>query len=425
MYSKINDNNNTAAIKQHALKLIAKINRLFVNKTYTRKALFYVIVGDKRETCVRAFESYYAHFTIYININHVNYYANTVGISDIAAAKAFICHEVFHVLRDHFNPKYRAYDHQLFNIACDLEVNAYLNLDKNILLRAESYGFKDFLSAEMYYKLLIEKYSQPKNNSAFDKITVNEDNEPVDSSMLIDDIFATSEKEADKLSKRINELSHIKESSSLNAAEVISKELQKLYEGTTIKGLKELVNHLVREEHTVSISPKSKNLAYTKFNNRRKNGNIILPGTKYSGNGIKKKIQKSLTVFIDMSGSTMDINGALNTVAYTFYKNGAYIVFYTSHVVSIIEPNEPFKSISSLGGTDIATAIIGYTKTHKLERAYIITDGLDNSITTLNDVIPKYSVYYINNKWINELCNNNHPITDIKELKRRCREFDI
>lgn len=401
------------AIRHHGTELIKHINRAFsVNNI---NGLFWLAVSEQGDTYVSINKRYWASsFLVHLNVNHAVEYAETAGISDIAAAKALICHEIFHVLRDHFNPKYREYNHDIFNIAADIEVNTFLNLDERISQRASTYGFRDFLSADDYYHLLLEKY---KDQSFAGFIPGNAD------TFITNDIFSISEEEAKAISEHINTLSARGEAGALRAAEVISNELKDTYEYKSVNGLKELINRLIREEHTVSIAMKSRHATYSKFNNRRSNGDIILPGIQRSGDGLQQKKRKSLTVFIDMSTSTYNINDALNTAAQIFHKNGATIAFYNGNLINVIKPTEIFKSICSNGATNISRAVREYMGFNKLERAYIITDGEDGSIVSLNTVIEKFSVFYIDNKKIRELCSNNRPIYNITELKRRCREL--
>ena len=71
-----------------------------------------------------------------------------------------LAHEVWHCAMSHFI-RNEGRDHELFNIATDMEVNQILETDgmtvpENCLMPA-LYGFKNGLSAEEYYELLLKK----------------------------------------------------------------------------------------------------------------------------------------------------------------------------------------------------------------------------------------------------------------------------
>ena len=174
----------------------------------------------------------------------------------------------------------------------------------------------------------------------------------------------------------------------------IKKDLSK--EDTyTIKGLKEIIRKIENKEKEVKITPHDRVNTYHKFNNRRKNGNFILPGKKLTNEGLKKKLDTSLTVFIDVSGSTRGrINKDLMNVAKKMHRLGATIVYYTDYIISICEPDSIFFTEDAGGCTEITRVIPEYLQNHELERAYVFTDGRDD-FGPMKEVCKKFTVYFI------------------------------
>ena len=165
----------------------------------------------------------------------------------------------------------------------------------------------------------------------------------------------------------------------------------------TVKGLKEIIKKIENKEKAIKITPHDKVNTYHKFNNRRKNGNFILPGKRLTNEGVKKKYDSSLTVFIDVSGSTSGrINTDLMNIAKKMHNLGATIVYYEDTITSICEPDSLFFTEPARGGTDITRVIPEYLKDHELERAYVFTDGEDD-FTLMKDVCKKFNVYFIDN----------------------------
>lgn len=76
-----------------------------------------------------------------------------------------LAHEVYHNVLSHALRK-EGRDHQLFNVACDLEVNEMLRADglavpRDVLL-VDKFGFPPQLSAEEYYELLLKNAHSQK-----------------------------------------------------------------------------------------------------------------------------------------------------------------------------------------------------------------------------------------------------------------------
>jgi hypothetical protein len=213
----------------------------------------------------------------------------------------------------------------------------------------------------------------------------------------------------DAVSNALSQINNIGHDKIVRAGTIADRQTKKDLDMSRVKGLDDLVRKLTREESAMSIQAHNRVQTYSKFNNRRKNGTIILPGKKLENDGIKKKYNKSLTVFIDISGSTSHIIKDLNSAAFKFHKAGATIVFYNTSVIQIIKPNESFRVMSSDGGTHIRYTIKRYIEDgNKLERAYIITDGFDN-FYELEKRTSKFNVFLIQNNEINEIVSNKNP----------------
>lgn len=179
-------------------------------------------------------------------------------------------------------------------------------------------------------------------------------------------------------------------------AKVEEKIKRDLLEEYSIKGLKDIVRQIARKERAVKITPHGREYTYKKFNNRRKS-DVILPGKKYTNEGVQKKFDSSPIVFIDISGSTSNgrINSNLMNVAYTLHNIGATIVYYDNQIKSICEPGTMFYTESPRGGTRISDSIEQYIRViGKFDRAYVFTDGYDD-FTTLRNVCDKFNVYFI------------------------------
>ena len=87
---------------------------------------------------------------------------------DIETILQFLKHETLHVAFNHFSifeeKTTDPHERQLRNVACDFEVNCYLDRSKvnQDILWVEDYGFDKFLGTRAYYKLLKDKEQQQK-----------------------------------------------------------------------------------------------------------------------------------------------------------------------------------------------------------------------------------------------------------------------
>jgi predicted metal-dependent peptidase len=113
---------------------------------------------------------FYAHFiqqmdrietgkipTLGVNItNRINLYYNPKFLKELEFKERVACleHEVLHLLNLHLF-RGDGKDKRIFNIACDLAINTYVqNLPKAALF-PKAFGFEEYKTAEWYYKKLI------------------------------------------------------------------------------------------------------------------------------------------------------------------------------------------------------------------------------------------------------------------------------
>ena len=522
-------NVNEVMISQKLRSLIYSINNsmdkygMFQNVDLTRGTRTYVTPSRR----------YGVGFDIKVDMNDVEMYADECGISDLEAAKILVTHEIMHVLLDHFNKNYRQWNHEIFNLAADCEVNSYLNTGGSSI-RAQQFGLPDFLKVTDYYRfikgqsddqkkqeqkisiqinmpaeggssdMMTSSSSSGESQTASTSSSASQDNQdqsensskssksddkteevnnadtvsegekkeeekpqPTDTDLKPksdsnpndlqpgedendddgnanakasgntsdDDEDDTDEPEdeaseqmkkaleksngdsltdkySDEEAEKIDQIAKqygIGDENIQRAATVASKAIERTMNTNNIEGLDELMRKLERKEMTMGITPHTRKETYMKLNNRRRNGTIILPGKRLENNGVKKKFDTSLTVFIDLSGSTWDINETLMNVAYRFYKLGATIVYYDTKILDIVKPSERFRLMESSGGTNIKDVLAEYLETNpKLDRAYVITDGQDN-FYAMDEVVPKYNIYLIERRSIREIYNDKNP----------------
>ncbi|HOW87332.1 MAG TPA: VWA-like domain-containing protein [Candidatus Omnitrophota bacterium] len=114
---------------------------------------------------------FYAHFiqqmnrietekipTLGVNIRErINLYFNPRFLEGLAFDERVACleHEVLHLLHLHLF-RGDGKNHRIFNIACDLAINTYIENLPKIALLPKLFGFEDEQTAEWYYKKLCE-----------------------------------------------------------------------------------------------------------------------------------------------------------------------------------------------------------------------------------------------------------------------------
>lgn len=371
---------------------------------------------------------------IVIDIENIENYIEKNNISVDTAAKLLISHEMFHIILGHFSSKYESHNKRLLNIAGDIEINQIIGLEAPGL-QPEDFGFKPYRDTDYYYEELLKLYAdEEKNrdsgqfsNDQFDddhdddtqsndtqSNTTQSSNENSNDSFdnnIIDELIPedriVNEVTAEKLSETtINITSKPGTLAELEAR--IKKQLN-AKDTYNIQGLQEVINKIERKEKTQRISPHGKKDTYYKFNNRRKNGSLILPGKKLTDSGVKKKYDTSFTAFIDISGSTSGTcHKDLMNVAKKLHSIGGTIVYYNGKLQSICETEDCFFPERAYGGTSISRAISEYLETHSLNRAYVFTDGNDY-FENLKSVCEKYTVYYVNYRKVTELLSDTHP----------------
>ena len=321
-------------------------------------------------------------FSIVLDVNDVEKYAEMNGISIDAATKLLLSHEIFHILLGHFSDKYKDYDKNLLNIAGDLEINSYLGIEHPGIM-ASDYGWSALLSTDVYYQKLLEMFEENKqeleNSGLFDNLSDftsgdndsdnQEDNDNANTrcnteqkttisiydingdkvdEMSDDDFDSDDSDEVDndgeenidgseETTNDFNDMvernygidipedviintgtsDYLEENNAtinvgcsidafFNAKKVlkdVAKSCLNEYKNYSLDGLDKIMSKLIRNENERAIVPHTKKATYYKLNNRR-NSDFILPGKKLEGGATKKKFDKSLTVFIDVSGST-------------------------------------------------------------------------------------------------------------------------
>lgn len=204
---------------------------------------------------------------------------------------------------------------------------------------------------------------------------LEENNETINPSCSIDDLFNAKKVLKEVAKKCLNE-----------------------YKKYSLEGLDKIMSKLIRTENEKAIVPHTKKATYYKLNNRRKS-DFILPGKKLEGGATKKKFDRSLTVFIDVSSSTCgSIASNLSKVAYKLYEQGATIVYYNTYIVDVVKSTQGFKKCKAYGGTNIKNVVSDYMEQYgKLERVYVFTDGYDD-FTEMSEICDKYKIFYIGYK---------------------------
>lgn len=392
------------------------------------------------------------NFNITLDTQDILAYVEANGVTVEGATKLLLSHEIFHVILGHFSNKYKDHDKRLLNIAGDLEINSYLGIGHPGITAAD-YGWSPLLPTETYYQKLVEmsneakkeEISIPLNFPSSENSETEDDADEVGNVKVLDrdgnevgkietedtdeenfDEYEDDSEEAPKnefneeierdygieipedviintaTSDNLQDNTiniNISMGSAVDAKKVLKEVAKKVlseYKNYSLDGLDKIMSKLIRTENERSIVPHSKKSTYYKLNNRRQNGDFILPGKRLEGGATKKKFDRSLTVFIDVSGSTYGIiANNLKKVAFKLHQQGANIVYYNKCIAGIIKASDSFMTASAGGGTDIVDVVKEYTEKYdKLERVYVFTDGYDN-FTKMGEVCDKYKIFYI------------------------------
>ena len=454
-------------IRQVASDFLYQMNKAFNKDKSYRNEYYWSIenVGQGIKTFVSTSRYNNRKLLITLDIDDILNYSNINNIDIESATRVILSHEIFHILLGHFSTKYKNHNKEILNIAGDLEINQLIGL-KPPGIQPEDFGLKPYRNTDYYYDNLIKDFEERKKAlediisetsspkgipiNVIDDSKLSENNEPLKDRekdpIEIEQSQGRSEEEIETEPKSIpqeagrgtqsieekvledmipegaiiNEVTaEIMDTETIEINEnlkdlarvekVVKKNLSKknIYD---IKGLDEIVRKMVNREKMVKITPHDKVNTYYKFNNRRKR-DFILPGKKLTNSGTKKKLDTSLTVFIDVSGSTRGrININLMNVARKMHEMGATIVYYRNSIVSICEPNKTFFTEFGQGGTKITQTVTEYiSRGYDLMRAYVFTDGQD-SFKYLKDACKKFTVYVIDNYKVYEKYNEKSRI---------------
>ena len=103
------------------------------------------------------------------NVFKLLYNPHFIADKDLETMMAYLKHEVLHIAFNHFSiwndePK-NMVEHDLRNIACDLEVNSYIDFtkaDPSGLEFPKKYGWQDRLGTMEYYKRILKMNEEAK-----------------------------------------------------------------------------------------------------------------------------------------------------------------------------------------------------------------------------------------------------------------------
>lgn len=454
-------------IRQVANDFLYQMNKAFnKDKAYYNEYYWGVEnIGRGTKTFVSTSRYNSSKLLVTLDIDDILNYSDINDIDVESATKIILSHEIFHILLGHFSSKYKKHNKEILNLAGDLEINQLIGL-RPPGIQPEDFGLKPYRNTDYYYDILIKEFEDRKtaleniisemNPSEGTPMGINENEEPSENTELNEPSEESNNEKEQSVGENTEEIKTepksvteevgrgtqsieekvledmIPEGAMINEVtveimdtetieinenlkdlarveEVVKKNLSKkdIY---NIKGLDEIVRKMVNREKMVKITPHDKVNTYYKFNNRRKR-DFILPGKKLTNSGTKKKLDTSLTVFIDVSGSTKGrININLMNVARKMHEMGATIVYYRNSIVSICEPDKTFFTEFGQGGTKITQTVAEYiSRGYDLMRAYVFTDGQDD-FRYLKEVCEKFNVYVIDSYKVYEKYNEKSRI---------------
>ena len=375
---------------------IAKMIRRNSNYYYTKLDL---IINSGGGTYISSYCNDVSKLDIYLDIYDVIRYSQYNDLDTISACKYIVSHEIFHALLGHFSNKYKNHNKQLLNIAGDLEINQLIGL-KHPGLQVEDYGFKPYRNTDYYYAELLKEFENRKNQLSNSGPGSGKSDEEIISEMIPENRIVNN--------RSFENNASIESGLSNEALTTIEQTLKKkiLTKGNsyTLRGLDEIIRRIEYLENEKKIMPHGRVSTYYKLNNRRKS-DFILPGKKLTNSGLRKKLDSSLTVFIDTSGSTKGIvHKNLMSVARKLKSLGATIVYYTYRIEAICEPEDEFCIVYDGGYTRITDVIDSYIEDHSLNRAYVFTDGFDD-FRRMKEVCDKFNVYFVSQGSVYEKYN--------------------
>lgn len=359
-------------------------------------------------------------FDIFLGVKDIISYATANDVDIEYATRLILGHEIMHISLGHFGPKYKDYNKKLLNIAGDLEINTILDITHPAII-PEDFGLPRYLDTDSYYEMLKEQYENDKEefekNATKYKESLPEGVEEFDINNEMTDEQANGNLSINREVNFNKDNKYDKEEKremTPQQIEVLSKKIKgsgsgdkkkDFYEvNSSIEGLNNILRKMMSNENTFEIIPTKKQPSYHKFNNRRKS-DFILPGKKIVQSGSQKKFQKSLTVFVDVSGSTStpEILHNLKVVSSKLHKVGATVVYYDDSIKDVLKPKELYCHYRPSGGTSISRVVKEYTDLgNKIERLYVFTDGADN-FSEIPKLCDEYHIFRINKTDIREL----------------------
>lgn len=295
---------------------------------------------------------------------------------------SLVAHELDHarivleVKRRGEQENYSKKDHELLNIAEDFEINWRISMDKSIGIHADQYGYEPFMKWDYYYDVL-EKEIQESGN--FDDFIVHNmlSGKYGDAEDLRKDIEKLSDQEKESLEQKLQE---IRKAMGTGPGDVQrdSEFYKKEFDISFLpKNTATMIRDIRRMSNNISMENTPEELTFFRFSNRRPRTDIVQPGIQEITDKYNKNIDKTTTVFIDMSGSMEKISDTIvNIIKYT-HNRKIRTVLYNHGITRIIEPQQKLPDIEiPSGGNDLEKAYEEYKQDHKeLENIVVITDG--------------------------------------------------
>lgn len=361
---------------------------------------------------------------IFISVETVLQILETTDIDSVASIVSYLlAHELGHVniaIENRINGiDISKNDHELQNIAEDLEINWRSSIPECMGIHAKQYGFEEYLNWNEYYDLLIKDKEKHKGSTNFPK---GGRLEKTESGVEIN----TSTGNNTETKQSQGELEHSPSSGKdMGPGEVCGCDTKKLHEDlnkiplSSIERIKwhteeislavqsEIAaNNPIFEEFQTDNIPKEwediiKNLkknsrdpyevpyiiepSYFRLNNRRGDSDgLILPGDEFieKPEGPERNFEQETVIFIDISSSMRGKELGINHVINACNKYRVGMVFYNTNIVAISDDVLKIRKMPSpFGGTMFRKALDEYLETKpEPEHVYIVTDGYDDSL---------------------------------------------
>lgn len=148
----------------------------------------------------------------------------------------------------------------------------------------------------------------------------------------------------------------------------------------------EMINKIKSDMYNVQDTPVNKFASWQKYNNRKEDSDIIVPGKVYQEDPTSKDNDKKTipVIFIDCSGSMTDILKELFYFTYNLVSRiNCSLVFYDTKILKVISSSNSLNFDISMfmgGGTCIKNAIEEYKEkiNNQINNVYAFTDGYDD-----------------------------------------------